>query len=452
MSICHNKQYEREFCRLMLAKGYHCERIAGSGKADSAICDCILFANGNVYVTGTLIWGGSYADYLTVKYDTNGNLLWDRRYDGSALDSAAALVVDSSDNVYVTGTINNVYPANSADYATVKYDTNGNELWVKQYDNGYQDSATALVVDSSDNVYVTGASVNGCNGSADYATVKYNANGDELWVKRYDGDSRGSWDQPAGAAVDASGNVYITGWSYYGNPDYTTIKYNQVVGTPKTPAELMATAISWNRINLSWTDNSTNEDGFKIMRAETSDGLFTVIATIAANSTGYQDTGLLPETTYYYKLVAFNANGGSGYANVAGSTGCGISNVASSTTLQAPPDAEGPSIMINESQQTIWPPNGKMVNVALSGVITDISGVTSASYMVHDEYGLVEPSGNILLAGDGSYTITISLKASRLGSDADGRVYTVYITAVDALGNTSTTSSIIIVPHDQSGI
>ncbi len=50
MSICHNKQYEREFCRLMLKKGYHCERIAGSGKADSAICDCILFANGNVYV------------------------------------------------------------------------------------------------------------------------------------------------------------------------------------------------------------------------------------------------------------------------------------------------------------------------------------------------------------------------------------------------------------------
>ena len=42
MSICHNKQYEREFANLMCSQGHHCERIAGSGSAKEAVCDCIL--------------------------------------------------------------------------------------------------------------------------------------------------------------------------------------------------------------------------------------------------------------------------------------------------------------------------------------------------------------------------------------------------------------------------
>jgi streptogramin lyase len=85
------------------------------------------------------------------------------------------------------------------------------------------DSAKAIAVDSSGNVYVTGTS---SGATDDYATIKYNTNGKQLWVKRYNGPAD-SFDGAYAIAVDSSGNVYVTGWSYGldGTSDMATIKY-----------------------------------------------------------------------------------------------------------------------------------------------------------------------------------------------------------------------------------
>ena len=48
--MMHNKHYEREFADMMINKGYHCERVAGSGRAKASVCDCVLFAKGRVYL------------------------------------------------------------------------------------------------------------------------------------------------------------------------------------------------------------------------------------------------------------------------------------------------------------------------------------------------------------------------------------------------------------------
>ena len=95
----------------------------------------------------------------------------------------------------------------------MKYNASGVQQWVARYDGpaSSDDWATALAVDGSGNVYVTGYSA-GSGTGYDYATVKYNAGGVQQWVARYDGPASGD-DLATALAVDGSGNVYVTGYS-----------------------------------------------------------------------------------------------------------------------------------------------------------------------------------------------------------------------------------------------
>ena len=87
---------------------------------------------------------------------------------------------------------------------------------------------------------------------------------------------------------------------------------------PNAPSNLNATAVSTSQINLSWSDNSGNEDGFKIERC-TGNGCsnFGQIATVGANVTTFPNTGLTPNTRYRYRVRAFNVAGNSAYSNIA---------------------------------------------------------------------------------------------------------------------------------------
>ena len=187
-------------------------------------------ADGNVYVTGGSVISGADFDYATIKYDADGKELWVARY---SYGVARALAVDVDGNIYVTGGSAATGSGTGNDYVTVKYDTAGAQLWVARYNGpgNSNDVASALAVDAVGNVYVTGSSVG--NGTTfDYATIKYNTNGNQLWVARYNGPEN-SDDVATSLAVDAAGNVYVTGWSHSsGNMDmdYATIKYDATTG------------------------------------------------------------------------------------------------------------------------------------------------------------------------------------------------------------------------------
>lgn len=79
---------------------------------------------------------------------------------------------------------------------------------------------------------------------------------------------------------------------------------------PVTPSNLTGTVASTVQINLSWTDNSTNETAFKIER-KTGTGTYVAVASTAANTTTYNDIGLTPNTAYTYRVYANNAIGNS---------------------------------------------------------------------------------------------------------------------------------------------
>lgn len=89
--------------------------------------------------------------------------------------------------------------------------------------------------------------------------------------------------------------------------------------SPAPPSDLSATAVSTTQINLSWTDNSSDEQGFRVERS-LNGADFTVIATVNQNVTAFNDTGLTPNTTYFYRVLAFNNFGNSEPSNVAADT------------------------------------------------------------------------------------------------------------------------------------
>jgi hypothetical protein len=125
-------------------------------------------------------------------------------------------------------------------------------------------------------------------------------------------------------------------------------------------------------------------------------------------------------------------------------------------------DRTAPSITLTASPNILWPPNGKFVTVNVTGTALDtLSGVNPASVRFHvvDEYGRVQPSGQITnliesmatpFGGFGvvNFSFQISLQARRFGFDFDGRQYRIDVTAQDMAGNVGSGSTSVTVPHD----
>lgn len=200
------------------------------GKGDVPVAIAVDEGSGNVYVTGHSFSSTTYYDCTTVAYDSDGDLLWVARYHEIGADFGTAIAVDQiSGDIYVTGW--SFGSGTNHDIATVAYDSDGTQLWVKRY-NGPADGSdegNAIAVDSSGNVYVTGISSSyGTYSNLDYYTIAYESDGDLLWSARYNGPGNytdTAWDL---AIDDSSGVVYITGWSKGDGTDYdqTTIAYD----------------------------------------------------------------------------------------------------------------------------------------------------------------------------------------------------------------------------------
>jgi probable HAF family extracellular repeat protein len=115
-------------------------------------------------------------------------------------------------------------------------------------------------------------------------------------------------------------------------------------------------------------------------------------------------------------------------------------------------DTTPPVITVSASPATLWPPDGRLVTVTVSGRITDEPGgsgvqANSAVYQVTDEYEQIQPNGDVPLV-NGRYSFTVALQASRRGNDQDGRHYTIVVNARDNAGNLGHASATVTVPRN----
>ena len=171
---------------------------------------------GNVYAIGFSRPGGGDYDYQIAKYDTDGQIQWQRSIGSTSNDFGKAGAIDSSGNFYATGEAPN-------EILTVKYNSTGGVVWQKEFDTGGTYSrVSGATTDSSDNFYMCG--YNSRDG-VDIELIKVNSSGTNQWTREL-GDA--DFDFGYNVAVDSSGNVYISGYKEDSdsNRDALIAKYN----------------------------------------------------------------------------------------------------------------------------------------------------------------------------------------------------------------------------------
>jgi hypothetical protein len=203
-------------------------------------------SSGNIYVTGYTAGGldgntsSGDADLFLVKYNSSGVKQWTQQLGTSSSDQGNGVTVDSSNNIYVTGSTTGGLDGNtssgSQDIFLVKYNSSGTKQWTKQLGTSSEDVGTGVTVDSSNNVYVSGYTAGGLDGntnsgSNDLILVKYNSSGTKQWTKQLGTSSN---DKGEGVTVDSSNNVYVSGYTdggldgntSSGGSDLILVKYN----------------------------------------------------------------------------------------------------------------------------------------------------------------------------------------------------------------------------------
>lgn len=217
--------------------------------------------SGNIVVTGPSANPSDYSNYLTIKYDNFGNILWTRFYGGPSSDSPYGVAIDKSGNVIVVGN-SGLIKYNAAgdtlwaktigkenDYfhgidtddtgniilvgdrnqgsetgcLVTKCNSAGDTIWVRVYKKGDYGEFNGVAVYPNGDFVAAGYSINGSD--KDFFTVRYKNNGDTAWARTYNmSDKDIAWD----VGIDGNGNVVVVGerWSNSSTQNFLIVKYD----------------------------------------------------------------------------------------------------------------------------------------------------------------------------------------------------------------------------------
>ncbi|MFX0083751.1 MAG: SBBP repeat-containing protein [Candidatus Hodarchaeota archaeon] len=179
----------------------------------------------NVYIAGyTENFGVGEEDLVLLKYDDSGVQIWNRTWGGGLSERGYSVVVDTFNNIYVSGSTFS-FGAGDEDILLVKYDHSGKQLWNRTWGGGLSDSGSEVAVDSFNNVYISGTTESFGAGNEDMVLIKFDGSGNQLWNRTWGG---ASFDSGSDVVIDSMGNVYSVGSSksHTIHPDILIVKYN----------------------------------------------------------------------------------------------------------------------------------------------------------------------------------------------------------------------------------
>lgn len=207
------------------------------GPGDENVTAIEADKNGNVYVLGafdstttfgniTLINNTGDNDIFLTKYDTSGNLAWAKQMGGVNFDAGYGLAIDDINSLYITGyflgaaTFGNTTLTGGGSFNELflaKYDTSGNDIWVKQVSGAGNNVGTSVETDKYNNVFIAcnfygssdfGSTTLNSVGSEDIFIGEYDSAGNELWVIQAGGND---FDEVQDITIDNQGYIYATG-------------------------------------------------------------------------------------------------------------------------------------------------------------------------------------------------------------------------------------------------
>jgi hypothetical protein len=170
--------------------------------------DLVLDPSGNVFVTGKIYNSSKNAsDVILLKYNSDGDVEWNKTWGGSSDDEGHSIDIDSSNNLYIAGWTKSFGVNGTHDVCLLKFNSNGILAWNKTWGNNETDTGIGIVV-SSNSVYVVGFTK--INNRSDAVILKYDTSGNLEWERTW-GESQVDCAYDVG--VDSSGDIYVTGYT-----------------------------------------------------------------------------------------------------------------------------------------------------------------------------------------------------------------------------------------------
>jgi len=259
-----------------------------SKKKFNSVSGIVLDSLNNIYISGnTQTYDTLSADLYLVKYNNSGTHLWNLTWGGTKTEFGSGIIIDSYDNIYVTG-ITSSFESESWDMFLVKYNKSGRQLWNRTWGGSEGDECSEIALDSSNNIYIGGETGSFGAGWDDMCLVKYNSSGTQLWNRTWGG---GNPERCNAIILDSLDNIYIAGGTssfgqgYFNMPtridDMTIVKYNSL-GTQQ-----------WN---CTW--GSSDRDTCSEVALDSSNNIYLM---------GYMDCDLEPDYNYDMCLVKFSS-------------------------------------------------------------------------------------------------------------------------------------------------